>query len=34
MEFDELSKRVIGCTIEAHRILDPGLFESTYGKGL
>ncbi len=30
MEFDELSKRVIGCAIEVHRILGPGLLESTY----
>ncbi len=30
MVFDELSKRVIGCAIEVHRILGPGLLESTY----
>ena len=30
MEFDELSKRVIGCAIEVHRTLGPGLLESTY----
>ena len=30
MEFDELSKRVIGCAIEVHRELVPGLLESTY----
>jgi hypothetical protein len=30
MEFDELSKRVIGCAIEVHRELGPGLLESTY----
>jgi GxxExxY protein len=30
MEFDELSNRVIGCSIEVHRILGPGLLESTY----
>ena len=30
MEFDELSSRVIGCAIEVHRILGPGLLESTY----
>lgn len=30
MEFDELSKRVIGCALEVHRALGPGLLESTY----
>ena len=30
MEFDELSKAVIGCAIEVHRTLGPGLLESTY----
>ena len=30
MEFDELSNRVIGCAIEVHRQLGPGLLESTY----
>jgi GxxExxY protein len=30
MEFDELSQRVIGCAIEVHRCLGPGLLESTY----
>ena len=29
-EFDELSHRVIGCAIEVHRFLGPGLLESTY----
>ena len=29
-EFSELSKRVIGCAIEVHRVLGPGLLESTY----
>lgn len=28
--FDDLSKRVIGCAIEVHRVLGPGLLESTY----
>jgi hypothetical protein len=27
MEFDELSNRVIGCAIEVHRALGPGLAE-------
>lgn len=30
MEFDELSKRVIGFAIEVHKHLRPGLLESTY----
>src|SRR5215831_1845194 len=30
MEFDELSGRVIGCAIEVHRNLGPGLLESVY----
>ena len=30
MEFDELSNRVIGCGLEVHRALGPGLLESTY----
>jgi len=30
MEFDELSNQVIGCALEVHRNLDPGLLESTY----
>ena len=34
MEFDELSNRVIGCAIEVHRALGPGLLESTYGQCL
>ena len=28
MEFDDLSNRVIGCAIEVHRELGPGLLES------
>ena len=30
MRFDELSNQVIGCAIEVHRELGPGLLESTY----
>ena len=30
MEFDELSNRVIGCALEVHRQLGPGLLESSY----
>ena len=30
MEFSELSNRVIGCAIEVHRALGPGLLESTH----
>ena len=30
MEFDTLSNRVIGCALEVHRNLGPGLLESTY----
>ena len=30
MTFDELSNKVIGCAIEVHRQLGPGLLESTY----
>jgi GxxExxY protein len=32
MDFDEVSNRVIGCSIEVHRVLGPGLLESTYGE--
>jgi GxxExxY protein len=30
LPFDALSSRVIGCAIEVHRELGPGLLESTY----
>jgi GxxExxY protein len=30
MEFDELSQNVIGCAIEVHRNLGPGLLESSH----
>ncbi|WP_366143942.1 GxxExxY protein [Methyloprofundus sp.] len=28
--FSDLSNKVIGCAIEAHKTLGPGLLESTY----
>ena len=34
MEFDELSRSVIGCALEVHRTLGPGLLESTYRQRL
>jgi len=33
MEFSALSNRVIGCAIEVHRELGPGLLESTCEQG-
>lgn len=30
MEFDELSNKVIGCALKVHKVLGPGLLESTY----
>ncbi|MCX6306908.1 MAG: GxxExxY protein [Bacteroidetes bacterium] len=30
MEFDTVSKEIIGCAIEVHRMLGPGLLESAY----
>lgn len=30
MQFDSLSNKVIGCAIEVHKTLGPGLLESTY----
>jgi GxxExxY protein len=30
MKFEEISNRVIGCTIEVHRMIGPGLLEFTY----
>ncbi|HEY1769273.1 MAG TPA: GxxExxY protein [Chthoniobacterales bacterium] len=30
MDFDPLSNRVIGCALEVHRALGPGLLESAY----
>ena len=34
MEFDELSGKVIGCAIEVHKNLGPGLLESAYERCL
>ena len=34
MEFDPLSKQVIGAALEAHRVLGPGLLESVYEQAL
>ena len=34
MKFDKLSNRVIGCCIEVHRELGPGLLESSYEQSL
>ena len=34
LEFDSLSKQVIGCAIEVHRVLGPGLLESAYERCL
>jgi GxxExxY protein len=34
MEFDELSNKVIGCALEVHKALGPGLMESAYEKCL
>jgi GxxExxY protein len=30
VKFDDLSNKVIGCALEVHRALGPGLLESTY----
>ncbi len=34
MKFDDLSNKVIGCAIEVHRHLGPGLLESAYERCL
>ena len=34
MQFDELSRQVIGCALEVHRELGPGLLESAYERCL
>jgi GxxExxY protein len=31
---NEISEKIIGCAIEVHRILDPGLIESVYEDAL
>jgi GxxExxY protein len=33
-EFEEISHKVIGCAIEVHRLLGPGLLESSYQRCL
>ena len=30
MQFDKISHKVIGCALEVHKTLGPGLLESTY----
>jgi GxxExxY protein len=30
MELNEITEKIIGCAIEVHRNLGPGLLESTY----
>ena len=34
IEFDEISNKVIGCAIEVHKTLGPGLLESAYERCL
>lgn len=34
IQFDEVSRKVIGCAIEVHRELGPGLLESAYARCL
>lgn len=34
MEFDPISQKVLGCAIEVHRTLGPGLLETVYEKAL
>jgi GxxExxY protein len=34
MEFDQLSNKILGCAIEVHKRLGPGLLETTYEKCL
>jgi GxxExxY protein len=30
MELNDLTEKIIGCAIKVHRVLGPGLLESTY----
>ena len=34
MDFDPISQKVLGCAIEVHRTLGPGLLETIYEKAL
>ena len=34
MDIDKITERIIGCAIEVHRVLGPGLFETTYESAL
>lgn len=34
MDFDPISQKVLGCAIEVHRTLGPGLLETVYEKAL
>jgi GxxExxY protein len=34
MDFDPLSNRVLGCALEVHKVLGPGLLESAYESAL
>ncbi len=34
MEFDAISQKVLGCALEVHRTLGPGLLETVYEKAL
>jgi len=34
MDIDKTTERIIGCAIEVHRVLGPGLFEATYESAL
>lgn len=34
MKYEELTEKIIGCAIEVHRALGPGLLESTYERCL